>query len=91
MRVAQNIVTPEAVVLDFQAAGVASRILARAIDLLVQLAAIWAFSIAIGIGSSISSTGAAVISLVAILRFSSGSAATRSTSLSSPVPVVPVA
>ena len=64
MRVAQNIVTPEAVVLDFQAAGVASRILARVIDLLVQLAAIWVLSIAIGVGSAISSTGATVLSLV---------------------------
>jgi len=64
VRVAQNIVTPEAVVLDFQAAGVSSRVLARSIDLLVQLATIWVLSIAVGIGASVSSTGAAVASIV---------------------------
>ena len=64
MQFAQNIVTPEAVVLDFQAAGVASRTLARCVDLTVQGAMLWFLNLGVGIGAGVTSVGAAAASIV---------------------------
>ena len=44
----RGIVTPEAVVLDFETAGIASRAIARLIDALIQLAALFALLVAVG-------------------------------------------
>ena len=43
------IVTPEAVLLDFEVAGLASRLLSRLIDSVVLLGAFWAFSIGLNV------------------------------------------
>ncbi|MDH4168487.1 MAG: RDD family protein [Acidimicrobiia bacterium] len=64
MQIAQNIVTPEAVVLDFQAAGVSSRILARGVDLAVQLAMLWLLQLVIGLGAAFSTVGASVAAVI---------------------------
>jgi uncharacterized RDD family membrane protein YckC len=47
----QGIVTPEAVLLEFETAGVGSRTIARMIDLFVQLAALYALVFVIGVAS----------------------------------------
>jgi uncharacterized RDD family membrane protein YckC len=44
-----GIVTPEAVVLDFEIAGLASRAVAKLLDTLIQVAALFALAIAVGI------------------------------------------
>jgi uncharacterized RDD family membrane protein YckC len=46
-----GIVTPEAVVLDFELAGLASRGVAKLIDTLIQLAAIFAIAIVVGLAA----------------------------------------
>jgi uncharacterized RDD family membrane protein YckC len=45
----RGIVTPEAVVLDFETAGIASRAIARSIDALIQLAALFALLLLVGV------------------------------------------
>jgi uncharacterized RDD family membrane protein YckC len=59
-----TVVTPEAVLLEFRAAGIASRMLAKIIDLLVQSVALIALLITAGFLSFGGSTAALVLTLV---------------------------
>ncbi len=63
-----SIVTPEAVLLDFAPAGVATRMLAIFIDLLIMGAALLALGIIVGLGNTggLGETPAVIISLVGI-------------------------
>jgi uncharacterized RDD family membrane protein YckC len=64
------IVTPEAVVLDFETAGVGSRCIAKLLDVLVQLAALLAVLMAVGIVAGAAGGGeAAAIVLIAVASF----------------------
>ena len=65
----RGIVTPEAVVLDFETAGIASRALARSIDALIQLAALFALLVILGIVVSGSSVGIvlAIVGVAAVV------------------------
>src|SRR5688500_10777483 len=68
----RGIVTPEAVLLDFEVAGLASRLMSRLIDCLVLLGGFWALSIAINfIQISAGETAAIVVVVVgmAVLFF----------------------
>jgi uncharacterized RDD family membrane protein YckC len=60
---ARGIVTPEAVVLEFETAGIGSRVLAKVIDLLVQGTALFAIGVLLGV----SSIGDAVPTAVGII------------------------
>jgi uncharacterized RDD family membrane protein YckC len=65
--VVQPIITPEAVVLDFERAGVASRTLAMSLDVLAVIA-VWAvLALAIGLATGFEGVGAAVFYVVASL------------------------
>lgn len=64
-----DLVTPEGVVLEFRAAGVASRALARLIDLVIQLGLLYALGIAVAAvgGAAGWDTAAAVLMSVVVL------------------------
>lgn len=63
----RGIVTPEAVLLDFEVAGLASRLMSRLIDCLVLFAGFWALSIAINfIQLSAGETAAIVVVIVGL-------------------------
>ena len=64
-----GIITPEAVVLEFETAGVASRLLARLVDGLVLWAGLVGFAIAMGSAGPLASDAVAIILLVLILFF----------------------
>ena len=61
----EGIVTPEAVVLDLETAGVASRVLAGLIDTLVKLGIVWVVLMVVGIAGLTDDSSAATV--VAIL------------------------
>jgi uncharacterized RDD family membrane protein YckC len=58
------IVTPEAVVLDFETAGVGSRSIAKLIDVIVQLITLFGILMVVGIGAGASDAGGTVIAVV---------------------------
>jgi uncharacterized RDD family membrane protein YckC len=61
----RGIVTPEAVLLDFEVAGLASRLMSRLIDCLVLIGGFWALSIGISfIQLSVGDTAAIVVILI---------------------------
>lgn len=64
-----GIITPEAVVLEFETAGVASRLVARLIDGLVLWAGLVGLAIALGSAGPLGFDAAAIILLVIILFF----------------------
>ena len=61
---APSIVTPEAVILDFETAGVGSRTIAKLLDLFVQLAAFFAVVMVVGVGIGSAGGGEAVAAVV---------------------------
>ena len=65
-RTGPSIVTPEAVVLDFETAGIGSRILATLIDWLIIATTVWVFVLMVAIVSSNSGLGTTGIVLVVI-------------------------
>ena len=60
----RGIVTPEAVVLDFETAGIASRGIARTIDALIQLAALFALLLIVGL--AIEGSAGVVLAIVGV-------------------------
>ncbi len=65
----RRIITPEAVVLEFETASVASRLLARFVDGLVLWVMLFAVAFVLGAGGPTTSDAVAVIVLVVILFF----------------------
>jgi uncharacterized RDD family membrane protein YckC len=66
----RGIVTPEAVLLEFETAGVGSRAIARMIDAFAQTAILYALVFAVGLtslGGSISTTVAVIVVLIGVL------------------------
>lgn len=61
-----TVVTPEAVLLEFRAAGIASRMLAKMIDVLIQGAATLGLIIVLGIFATVNGTASLVIGLVGV-------------------------
>src|SRR3954467_6856777 len=63
-----RLVTPEAVVLHFDTAGLGSRFLARTVDLMVQIAAVIALLFAVGAGAhgGVGSTPLTIFLLVGV-------------------------
>lgn len=67
MAAPRGIVTPEGVVLEFEEAGVGSRILAITLDLLVQFVVLMAFLFALGIASIDQSVPESVVVIVVVV------------------------
>jgi uncharacterized RDD family membrane protein YckC len=65
-RLSRGIVTPEAVLLDFEVAGLASRLLSRVIDLLVLLGGFWLLSLVTAILPSLIGETATVVVLLVV-------------------------
>jgi uncharacterized RDD family membrane protein YckC len=66
----RGIVTPEAVLLEFETAGVGSRAIARIIDAIGQTSILYALVFAVGLsslGGSVSTTAAVIVFLVGVL------------------------
>lgn len=61
-----TVVTPEAVLLEFRTAGIASRLLAKGVDLILQLIALYALFIVVLIASGGSDTVAIIMIVVGI-------------------------
>lgn len=65
--VQRGIITPEAVVLEFETAGVASRVLARLVDGLVLFAALFAYSILINV--AVGPNGSQAVAVILLVLF----------------------